>query len=116
MVPEVAPARRSGYESPSGGMEDDVPAAIETRPGPPKTRHLPPWRVLLHNDQVNDMLYVAQTITELTTLNRQDAVERMLEAHRRGISLLLVTHREHAELLTEQFASKRLKVTAEPAE
>ncbi len=93
-----------------------MPTAIETRPGPPATRRLPPWRVLLHNDDVNDMLYVTQTIMELTALKRQDAVERMLEAHTRGITLLMMTHREHAELLSEQFASKRLKVTAEPGE
>jgi ATP-dependent Clp protease adapter protein ClpS len=38
----------------------------------------------------------------------------MLEAHQRGISLLLTTHREHAELLHEQFHSKHLTVTIEP--
>ena len=85
------------------------------KPAPPRTRRLPPWNVLLHNDDVNDVLYVANTIIELTTLNRQDAVARMLEAHTRGLSLLLQTHREHAELLQEQFASKRLTVTIESA-
>jgi ATP-dependent Clp protease adaptor protein ClpS len=81
----------------------------------PRTRRLPPWNVLLHNDDVNDVMYVTETITELTSLNRHDAVLRMLEAHDTGIALLLTTHREHAELLCEQFASKHLTVTAEPA-
>ena len=40
--------------------------------------------------------------------------ERVLEAHRTGVSLLLSTHQEHAELLAEQFASKSLTVTIEP--
>ena len=71
--------------------------------------------MLLHNDDVNDMLYVTDTITELTSLNRHDAVLRMLEAHNTGLALLLTTHREHAELLCEQFASKHVTVTAEPA-
>ena len=37
-----------------------------------------------------------------------------IPAHKTGVSLILVTHREHAELLQEQFASKRLTVTIEP--
>jgi ATP-dependent Clp protease adaptor protein ClpS len=81
----------------------------------PRTRRLPPWNVLLHNDDLNEMEYVADTIMELTTLKRQEAVLRMLEAHNTGIALLVNTHREHAELLCEQFASKHLTVTAEPA-
>ena len=89
--------------------------AVKTRPKPPKPKRLRPWQVLLHNDQVNDMLYVVETIMELTTLDREEAVQRMVEAHRMDIALLLTTHREHAELLCEQFQSKRLKVTAEPA-
>ena len=99
--------------------QDDTPAvggtsAIETEPARPKPRQLPPWKVLLHNDDVNDMLYVVDTIIELTTLNRHDAVLRMLEAHKMGLALLLTTHREHAELLRDQFDSKRLTVTIEP--
>lgn len=95
----------------SGGSTTAVkPAAAR-----PRARRLPPWNVLLHNDDVNDPMYVTETITELTSLNRHDAVLRMLEAHEKGLALLLTTHREHAELLCEQFASKHLTVTAEPA-
>lgn len=90
------------------------PTTLDTRPAPPRVRHLPPWKVLLHNDDLNDMVYVAETIIELTALNRQQAVLRMLEAHNTGLALLLTTHREHAELLDEQFTSKRLTVTIEP--
>ncbi len=86
------------------------------RSAQPHPKRLPPWRVLLHNDDVNDMPYVVDAIIALTTLNRHDALMRMMEAHQRGISLLLTTHREHAELLSEQFRSKRLKVTIEPAD
>ena len=85
-----------------------------TRPARPKADRLPPWKVLLHNDDVNDMAYVIDTIVELTTLNRHAAIVRMLEAHKTGVALLLLTHREHAELLGEQFASKKLTVTIEP--
>lgn len=97
--------------------QPDAPVAVKPKPPRPRprTRRLPPWNVLLHDDDVNDMIYVADTIVELTTLDRHDAVLRMLEAHNTGIALLLQTHREHAELLGEQFASKRLTVTIEPA-
>lgn len=96
-------------------QNDSGTATIErTRPAFPKTRQLPPWRVLLHNDDVNDVLYVTETIMELTPLRRPEAVVRMFEAHQTGVAHLLSTHREHAELLEEQFASKRLTVTIEP--
>ena len=74
---------------------------------------MPPWKVMLHNDDVNDMGYVVETIVMLTPLNRQTAIMCMLEAHRTDVALLMATHREHAELIQEQFTSKQLKVTIE---
>ena len=79
-------------------------------------RHLPPWKVLLHNDDKNDMPFVIRTIVELTPLKAQDAEVRMKEAHQTGVALLLTTHKERAELYKEQFQSKGLTVTIEPAE
>src|SRR5437879_2988146 len=84
----------------------------QTKPPQP----LPPWRVLLHNDDKNDVLYVIKTVIELTPLGEQAAKQRTLEAHETGVALLLVTHKERAELYKEQFASKGLIVTIEPAE
>ena len=97
--------------------QGDNDGAVITRPrtSPPRVRKLPPWQVILHNDDVNEVHYVVRTIVELTPLLRADATLRMIEAHRTGAALLLETHREHAELLEEQFASKRLTVTIEPA-
>lgn len=80
-----------------------------------RIEHLPPYKLLLHNVDVHDMAYVVQTILALTTLSRQEATERMLEAHKNGVALLLVTHKERAELYADQFASKGLTVTIEPA-
>ena len=77
---------------------------------------LPPWKVLLHNDDQNDMDFVVTSIVSLTTLNVEDAAVRTLEAHRSGLALLLTTHKERAELYQEQFQSKGLTVTIEPAE
>jgi len=70
--------------------------------------------VLLHNDDVNDFEHVITAVLKLTTLGLKDAVMRTLEAHEQGLALLLVTHRERAELYVEQFASLSLTVTIEP--
>jgi ATP-dependent Clp protease adaptor protein ClpS len=72
--------------------------------------------VLLHNDDKNDVGYVVKTIVELTHLKEQDATLRTTEADKTGVSLLLVTHKERAELYLDQFQSKSLTVSIEPAE
>jgi ATP-dependent Clp protease adaptor protein ClpS len=87
----------------------------KTRPHKSPPRPLPPWKVLLHNDDVNDMEYVIDTIVMLTPLDGQEAMIRMLEAHKTGVALLLSIHRERAELYAQQFTSRRLSVTIEPA-
>jgi len=91
-------------------------AATKVKPKSKPPQPLPPWKVLLHNDDKNSIDFVVVAIVELTPLNEQDAVTRMKEAHETGTSLLLVTHKERAELYQEQFQSKGLVVTIEPAE
>lgn len=90
------------------------PATTEQPALDQRTRHLPPYRVLLHNDDVNTFEHVILCILKLTPLKEVEAIERALEAHNRGVSLLLVTHRERAELYVEQFASFKITVTSEP--
>lgn len=77
-------------------------------------RLLPPYKVILHNDDVNTFEHVILTILRLTPLKPPEAVARTIEAHETGQSLLLVTTQERAELYVEQFASFGLTVTAEP--
>jgi ATP-dependent Clp protease adaptor protein ClpS len=89
-------------------------SAPKTKRPPPKP--LPPWKVLLHNDDKNSIPYVIQTIVQLTAINVQQAIVKTMTAHRRGVCLLLTTHRERAELYRDQFQSKGLTVTVEPAE
>jgi len=86
------------------------------KPKPNLPGMLPPWKVLLHNDDVNSGEFVVLTIMELTPLKEQDAILRMLEADQTGVALLLVTHKERAELYKDQFESKGLTVTIEPTE
>ncbi len=95
-----------------------APAASNTKPAkaPPQRKQLPPYRVLLHNDDVHDMVFVVETLMELTPLKADAAAKVMLEAHHRGLAQVLLTHRERAELYQEQFKSKGLVATIEPAE
>lgn len=79
-----------------------------------RTRYLPPYRVTLHNDDVNTFEHVILSILRLTPLKEPEAVQRTVEAHETGASLLLVTHQERAELYVEQFASVSLTVSCEP--
>jgi ATP-dependent Clp protease adaptor protein ClpS len=106
------------------GQGDSGQTAVQTKPARKRRRKprqkppapLPPWKVLLHNDDVNSFQYVLATIVELTPLKPEDAFRRMMEAHETGVSLLLTTHKERAELYRDQFQSKGLTVTIEPAE
>ncbi len=91
-------------------------SATKTRTAPPVVQTLPPWKVLLHNDDVNDREYVVDTILMLAPLSRTAAQQRMLEADKSGVALLLTTHKERAELYKDQFTSKNLTVTIEPGE
>ncbi len=89
-------------------------STVKPKPARPRVDRLPPWNVLLHNDDDNEMGYVVEAIIELTYLNPHDALIKMIEAHKTGVALLLTVHREFAELLQEKFASKGLTVTIEP--
>ena len=90
-------------------------AAVKERPSPPRMDELPPFRVLLHNDDVNGFDDVVFSVVELARLPVPRAVEVTMTAHRRGLALVCVTHKERAELLEEQFRSRKLTVTIEPA-
>ena len=82
---------------------DSTPAAGQTAVAKPKRstkpkskppRLLPPWKVLLHDDDKNEVPFVVLTIMELTPLKQEEAVQRTLEAHQQKVSLLLVTHKD----------------------
>ena len=100
----------------SGTVTAKPKRAVKKAPQKKPPGMLPPWKVLLHNDDKNDIHFVVLTIVELTTLNEQEAKVRTQEADKHGVSLLLTTHKERAELYKDQFESKGLTVTIEPAE
>lgn len=82
-------------------------------PAMPKTEQLPPWKIILHNDDVNSAEYVVNKVQEITKLDEEDAARKVLEADKKGLALLLTTHKEKAELLVEMFESCQIDVTME---
>ena len=107
-------------QTPGDGKSATATVKPKRAPKPAPKRNppqmLPPWKVLLHNDDKNELGFVIAAIVELTTLNEQDAKQRTVEAHETGVALLLTTHKERAELYKDQFESKGLTVTIEPAD
>jgi ATP-dependent Clp protease adaptor protein ClpS len=87
----------------------------EARNDRPAPRPLPAYRVVLSNNAAIALMFVVQAVMELTRFCREEATQRMWEAHHCGRSQLLVTHKERAELYVEQFAERGLIVTIEPA-
>ena len=74
----------------------------------------PKYKVLLHNDPVNSMEYVATSLREvLPQLSEQDAIAIMLEAHNTGVGLVIVCDLEPAEFYAESLRSKGLTASIE---
>ena len=81
----------------------------------PRHRPLPRYRVILHSNPAIDLMFVVRSVMELTRFPRAEATHKMWQAHHSGRSVLLTTYLERAELYVEQFASKNLCTTLEPA-
>jgi ATP-dependent Clp protease adapter protein ClpS len=84
-------------------------------PGKPQSRDLPRYKLILLYDPVHDLMFVVRTVMELTRYCRAEATHKMWQSYHWGRSVLLVTYKERAELYQEQFATKGLTVTIEPA-
>lgn len=78
-------------------------------------RQFPRYKLILLGDTTNDLMFIVRTVMELTRLCRAEATHKMWEAHHSGRSIVLVTYLERAELYVEQFASRNLNTTLEPA-
>jgi ATP-dependent Clp protease adaptor protein ClpS len=86
----------------------------KTTPRQFQRRELPQYRVVLHNDDLNEIPFVVRTVLRITPLNRMRATLVTLHAHYHGEALVLITHRERAELYQTQFRGRGLIVTIEP--
>ena len=93
--------------------EKNNSAVLEKNPAALRSKS-PKYKVLLHNDPVNSMEYVAKTLREVVPqLSEQDAISIMLEAHNTGIGLVIICDLEPAEFYSESLKSKGITSSIE---
>ena len=80
-----------------------------------ETRYPDMYKVILHNDDKNSMVRVVAVLMQIFNLVYEKAVVLMIEAHKKGLALVTVTHLERAELYAQQMASAGLVGTIEKA-
>ena len=74
----------------------------------------PKYKVLLHNDPINTMDYVVESLRQVVPqLSEQDALNIMLETHNNGVGLVIVCDLEPAEFYSESLKAKGLTSTIE---
>jgi ATP-dependent Clp protease adaptor protein ClpS len=101
--------------APVAGQASRPGEAVGTKDAPPQRKPLDQYKVLLHNDDDNEIVYVVSAVMAIVRLAQPRAVKITLEAHESGLALVCVTHLELAELYREQFTSKGLQVSIERA-
>jgi ATP-dependent Clp protease adaptor protein ClpS len=73
-----------------------------------------PYKVLLHNDDNNDMGHVLSALAKaVPQLTEADAQAIMLEAHNSGVALVIACPLEHAEMYHDNLRSYGLIATIE---
>jgi len=76
---------------------------------------LPPYKVILFNDDYNDMDYVVAVLLHLVNhLSQQEAIQIMLTAHLTGSAVVIVCPKENAEYYQERLSGYGLSATIEP--
>ena len=79
------------------------------------TRLLPPYKVILFDDDYNEMNYVVFALTHAVThLSQHEAEDIMLTAHLNGNAIVVVCPKEIAEYYQERLLSYGLTATVEP--
>lgn len=80
-------------------------------------RLLPPYSVILHNDDHNSMDHVVRSLVRsVPSLTTERAEQIMLEAHLRGQAAVITCPKEAAEHYREKLESCGLTATIERAE
>jgi ATP-dependent Clp protease adaptor protein ClpS len=109
--------------APSAADTRGVPATL-TAPAVPEIeldeetlrRLVPPYHVILHNDDHNSMAHVVRALRlSVPSLSDEDAVRIMFEAHTNGQATVITCAREEAELYRDRLESFGLTATIEPA-
>ncbi len=79
------------------------------------TQLLPPYKVILFNDDYNEMDYVIFALLHsVNNLSTQDATQIMLTAHATGSAVVITCPKELAEYYQERLIGYGLTATIEP--
>lgn len=77
---------------------------------------VPPWRVVLHNDDHNTMEHVVESLVRcVPSLTVEEAAAIMLEAHTEGRATVVECPKEAAEHYRDALESRGLTATIERA-
>lgn len=68
------------------------------------------WNVILRNDDVNQIEYVINKLTQILHFSKEEAINKVDEINSTGESIVATCHLELAELYFEQLSSARLIV------
>ncbi len=98
-----------GDERTMGQLQTDTEELTRLR-----ARLLPPYKVILHNDDYNEMDYVVfALIHAINRLTQAEAEHIMLTAHLLGSAIVAICPREIAEFYQERLLSYGLTATIE---
>lgn len=108
----------------SNGADEGRETMNDERKGPARPRtvtvleeqrtHIPLYKELIHNDDMNTMDHVVGALMQVFKLKRQACERIMMEAHDIGLALCTVEPFEKAELHRDQLQSFSLFATIEP--
>lgn len=70
-----------------------------------RTRRIPPYHVILLNDDHHSMEFVVNVLCKVIGCHVEKAIQLMLEAHQSGRAVIWTGSREVAELKAEQIRS-----------
>jgi ATP-dependent Clp protease adaptor protein ClpS len=77
-------------------------ASTQTQTEAPKTRRIPPYNVILLNDDHHSMEFVVDVLSKVLGCALEQAMQYMLEAHTSGRAIIWTGPKEVAELKVEQ--------------
>lgn len=105
--PEPTPLKPNPLVDPSPNRT----TALDNRP-----KLAPMYRVLLDNDDVNEMLYVVDCLRRVFQFSPQQCIAIMMEAHNSGVALCKTEPLEHAEFHQNQLQALGLTASIEVEE
>ena len=80
------------------------------------TKLLPPYHVILHNDDVHTFDDVARALNRVIGVTLERGYELADVVHNSGRAVVATCRKEQAELYRERLEGYKLTVTIEPAE